>query len=168
MARLRRLVIGYGNTLRSDDGAGYRVAEQVAEWGIEGVRSHPCHQLMPELAAEIAEADTVFFVDAMLPQPESLAIQVVSLAPEAGSPALGHTLTPRALLWFSQTLYDHCPQAHLITIPSESFEFGEQFSAVAQQGIAAALGVIYDRLTAADGTIRYCQASSPPSQTRKP
>ncbi len=41
------LVIGYGNTLRSDDGAGKRVAELVAEWQLLNVRSLLVHQLTP-------------------------------------------------------------------------------------------------------------------------
>jgi len=32
------LIIGYGNTLRGDDGAGPRVAEAVAGWGLPNVR----------------------------------------------------------------------------------------------------------------------------------
>jgi hypothetical protein len=60
------LVIGYGNTLRGDDGVGYQVAETVAEWQLPQVRSIAVHQLLPELAADIAEVDLVIFVDAVV------------------------------------------------------------------------------------------------------
>ena len=57
------LVIGYGNTLRGDDAAGVHAAGLIA-------KRHPeiicvcLHQLVPELAEQIAECDIVFFIDA--------------------------------------------------------------------------------------------------------
>lgn len=59
----RVIVIGYGNTLRSDDGAGQKVAEILASWHLPQVRSISVHQLTPELAAPIAEAELAIFVD---------------------------------------------------------------------------------------------------------
>ncbi|HEY9173382.1 MAG TPA: hydrogenase maturation protease, partial [Verrucomicrobiae bacterium] len=53
------LVIGYGNTLRRDDGIGPKVAEAVAELNLPGVRSLACPQLTPELAEPIAHAKRV-------------------------------------------------------------------------------------------------------------
>jgi hydrogenase maturation protease len=58
------VVIGYGNTLRSDDGAGQQVATLVEDWQLPQVRSLAVHQLTPELAAELATAQMVIFVDA--------------------------------------------------------------------------------------------------------
>jgi hydrogenase maturation protease len=143
MAEEQRLIIGYGNTLRQDDGAGYRVAEAVASWELPGVRSHPCHQLTPELAIEIAAAAVVIFVDAALPTPTAAKVQAAPLQPALQSaPSFDHTLTPAALLWLSQTLYHHCPTAHLIAIPSQTLDFGEDLSPIAQQGVAAALEAI--------------------------
>jgi hydrogenase maturation protease len=63
---MKTLVIGYGNTLRGDDGVGSLVAEQVATWSLPDVRSHSIHQLTPELAAEIAQAEQIFFIDASI------------------------------------------------------------------------------------------------------
>ena len=37
------LIIGYGNTLRSDDGVGPRLAQTVADWRLPGVRSLALH-----------------------------------------------------------------------------------------------------------------------------
>jgi hydrogenase maturation protease len=61
---MNTLVIGYGNSLRGDDGVGPLVAEQVAEWNLPDVRSLSVHQLTPELASEMALAKTVIFIDA--------------------------------------------------------------------------------------------------------
>lgn len=58
------LLIGYGNTLRSDDGVGPSVVEAIDQRQLLGVRSLTCHQLGPELAADLATAGRVLFVDA--------------------------------------------------------------------------------------------------------
>jgi len=47
----RVLVIGYGNTLRGDDGLGQRAAEALAQRALpDGVEVLSCHQLTIELA----------------------------------------------------------------------------------------------------------------------
>ena len=58
------LVIGYGNTLRQDDALGCLIADEVGRWQRTGVRSMSLAQLTPELAAELAAAETAVFVDA--------------------------------------------------------------------------------------------------------
>ena len=58
------LVIGYGNELRGDDGAGPSVGRAVASWHLPGVRTLAVHQLTPELAEDLAQTKRVVFVDA--------------------------------------------------------------------------------------------------------
>lgn len=132
------VVIGYGNTLRSDDGAGQRAATLVQEWDLPQVRSYAVHQLTPELAAELATAQMAIFVDAY---PESSTVQVHSLsheAPETTNP-LGHTSNPRSILTLAKTLYDATPAAWWVLIPAVNFDFGEQLSPVTEAGVAVAV-----------------------------
>ena len=59
------LVIGYGNTLRTDDGVGRLAAERLADDPrLDGVRVIGRHQLTPELALDVSQAALVVFVDA--------------------------------------------------------------------------------------------------------
>jgi hydrogenase maturation protease len=61
----RGLVVGYGNTLRRDDGVGVRAAELMAEDPrFAGIEVLTAYQLTPELALDIAAASLVVFVDA--------------------------------------------------------------------------------------------------------
>ena len=53
------VVIGYGNELRGDDGAGPRVARAVAAHNLPGVQIITAHQLTPEMADGLAEARVV-------------------------------------------------------------------------------------------------------------
>ena len=69
------LVIGYGNDLRSDDAAGVRAASLLAEHHREH-RTIVVQQLTPELAADIAMADCVVFLDAYPAEKDSASLRV--------------------------------------------------------------------------------------------
>ncbi len=154
------LIIGYGNTLRSDDGAGQRVAELVAEWNLPNVRSLPVHQLTPELAEPISQAELVIFVDAY-PATSEQGLQVHQLCdspPLESYPPyppflrggiessqglnIGHTGDPRSLLTLSQILYNNVPRAWWILVPAVNFEFGESFSPKTTENIECSLAQI--------------------------
>jgi hydrogenase maturation protease len=136
------LVLGYGNTLRSDDGVGYRVAAAVNSWQLPDVEGYPCHQLTPDLAAEIAPRQRVIFVDARVADDEdSGQIQWEPVQPVAGTdaPISTHAATPAALMALARSLYSSTAIAHQLTIPALNFGFGESFSAITIQGQQQAL-----------------------------
>jgi hydrogenase maturation protease len=120
------LVIGIGNTLRGDDGAGVRVAEQLAQ-RCPAVTVLAVHQLAPELAETLTRFRRVVFVDASL-QTETLRIGPVSPA-LPGSARGSHAVGPGHLLELAGTLYGATPDEVLIAeIPATDFEFGDRFS----------------------------------------
>ena len=122
------LVIGYGNTLRSDDGAGIALAKKlVAHWLAAGVPAqlHTSTQLLPEMAADIGstEVEAVIFVDAAA-QSSSRGIQYARVEAGPTSPSMGHNLDPLTLLVYTGLLYGHYPKAWLVTIPGFDFAHG--------------------------------------------
>lgn len=136
---MKTLVIGYGNTLRGDDGVGYRVAEAVEDWA--EVEAYPCHQLTPDLAALLAEQERVFFVDAALPQAPHSPLVLTRLLPGL-EPALtftGHHSTPTDLLILAQQLYGHCPLTYTLLLPTWAMGYGEDLSPIAQMGLRQGL-----------------------------
>ncbi len=146
------LVIGYGNELRGDDGAGPKVAAAVARWNLLGVRALSCHQLMPELADPMAQARLVIFVDAVAGA--ARAVQVRELAPWDGARSIGHASDPRALLALTRAIFGRCPRAWLVTIPAIDFEVGRPLSAVAEEAIQAALEQVRNLIGGfADGVV---------------
>jgi len=59
------VIIGYGNPLREDDGLGWRAADLLAaRRGLGAATIIQRHQLTPELAATLADAAAVVFLDA--------------------------------------------------------------------------------------------------------
>ena len=130
----RSLVIGVGNPLREDDGVGWHLAEALAQ---AGVPTHTCHQLLPELAAELSQVDLVLFADARAEGPPG---QVLLQSLEAsGTPGYSHHLDAPGLLAWVRVLYGHCPQAYLLSVAGAAFGYREGLSPVVADALQAAL-----------------------------
>lgn len=130
------LIIGYGNTIRGDDGAGYQIAEAVAQWNFNHVRSLAVHQLTPDLAEAIAQAKTVIFVDAVATLSE---VKIEQLRPNSATSFTGHYADPRSMLALTCALYKSIPTAYQILIPAVNFSFGETLSPLTQKNVDLAL-----------------------------
>jgi hydrogenase maturation protease len=133
----RLLVIGYGNTLRGDDGVGPKVAEAVEALSLPGVRSLTCPLLTPELAEPVSQVSTVVFVDAAVDAPRD--VQMRKLAPAASSQIMAHAASPATLLALARDVFGHAPEAWLLTIPVNELGVGEALSPLAQNGLKIAL-----------------------------
>jgi hydrogenase maturation protease len=131
------LVIGYGNTLRQDDGVGIAVANRLRCF--PGVEVQTCLQLLPELAARLICCERVIFVDARI---DSCSLQVQKVQPSISKPALAHFGDPNWLLGLTLLAYGVCPDAVLVTIPITDVEFGEGFSPQMEQTIDRAVNLI--------------------------
>ena len=138
MSVTQSLIIGYGNSLRSDDGIGGRVADIIGSWHLPKVQSLSRFQLTPELAADLAEVDLVIFVDACSTT-ETRIIQLQALKPLNSIEIRSHFSDPRAILSLTQTLYGKCPQAWLIVVPGANFGFSDRLSSVGEKGVSQAL-----------------------------
>jgi len=131
------LVIGYGNTLRSDDGVGAKVAAAIEELALHGVTALVRHQLTPELAETISEARAVVFVDAAVDAVTE--VQVWQLEPADGTQLMAHGACSRTLRAMAKQFFGRCPRAWWLTIPVENLEFGEELSPLARRGYKTAL-----------------------------
>jgi hydrogenase maturation protease len=137
------LVIGIGNTLRRDDGAGWIFAEalaaELARAGVE-VTLELHHQLTPEVALGAAElqATDIVFVDASAAVASPVLTRLVE---DAGGSAASHHLSPATCLAILDRLYGVKAEGWLVQTPAEDFGHGEGLSAVAQRGVDDAPGV---------------------------
>jgi hydrogenase maturation protease len=150
------LIIGYGNSLRRDDGAGPALARSVKERCGDGdVRALEVHQLAPELADEIASPDVtaVLFMDASVARNENQdqesreCVEIQKLESKVSSQSFGHHFDPSTLLAYAEHLYGKHPKAWLISIPGEDFDFGEGFSDAARSSLAVAEEKVLELLT---------------------
>src|SRR3954447_17552663 len=110
--KIRCLILACGNTLRSDDGVGPWLAEWAAEqFAFEpAVRGIARQQWTPDLAEEIAQAESVLFLDCALDTaPGALRIVPVQPAPAQAGLATHH-LGAAELLALSEDLYGSRPR----------------------------------------------------------
>jgi hydrogenase maturation protease len=144
-----RLMIGYGNPLRQDDGLGWRIAVAMEGLGLPGLQVVATPQLTLELAAPIAMAEAVVFVDAVYgesaantlpPAIEPLCLQCQ--APDPAQQTWSHQLTPQALLSLAGQLYGHQPHALQLLVPALWDGHGEGFSPAAAAAMPTAIALL--------------------------
>ncbi|GAB4341553.1 MAG: hydrogenase [Cyanophyceae cyanobacterium] len=142
------LIVGYGNRLRCDDGAGPAVADAIARWvdarGLGAwVTVIEAHQLLPELAVDLATAAAVLFVDAAVdPALPPVAAPVPLDCSDLAAPTVGHGSQPMDLLALAKGLYDRAPAAWILPIPVADFCFSDRPSAAGQVAIDAAIAQV--------------------------
>ena len=138
----RTLIIGFGNVYRRDDGVAFVVLNALRErlgrppLGTEDdgfddlgheVDTILLHQLVPELAENVAPYDRVVFVDAHVGHVPDLVYEEeldVCYRPATVS----HTLHPCSVLALCEELHGHAPQGILLSIRGYDYEFGEGLS----------------------------------------
>lgn len=137
------LIIGIGNTLRRDDGAGWFAAEALAA-ALEAA-GRPVHlilhqQLTPEMALDAMELQPVaiLFVDASVAVAETTLTPLRTPAFESLADHGDHDLTPPMLLTLMRRLYAVEAPAWLVQTPARDLSHGEGLSEAAQQGVWAA------------------------------
>ena len=129
--RARCLLLACGNTLRGDDGIG----PWLADWAEERFADEPGLQVIsrqqwtPELAADLAEASAVLFVDCSTSS-QAGSVELIEVHPAQRSEGVGtHQLSAAELLGMAQELYGSLPRkALLLTIGAGSTELSEEFS----------------------------------------
>jgi hydrogenase maturation protease len=127
----RCLILACGNSLRGDDGVG----PWLAEWAEDRFRSEPglrvvaCQQWTPELAEEVASAESVLFIDCAVDSAPGVLWLAPVVSVNAASGLATHRLGAAELFALGRELYDSAPRnALLMTIGAGSTEIGEEFS----------------------------------------
>ncbi len=127
----RCLILACGNTLRGDDGVGL----WLAEWAEQrfsaqpGVRVIADHQWTPELAEDVARAQSVLFIDCSI-ETEAGSLHLTPVEPSPGGPEHNtHHLGASELLALGRELYNSLPREALqLTIGAGAIDLGEAFS----------------------------------------
>jgi hydrogenase maturation protease len=140
----RALVVGYGNSLRGDDGAGPAVAERLAQERIPGARILTSMQLTPDLAEDLGRADLAVFIDAA-PAATTPSVRVEAVQAATDLPAVsavGHSGDPRALLALARRLYGRAPEAWLVSVPAHRMDIGEGLSQATARAVDEAVHAV--------------------------
>ncbi len=145
------LVVGYGSTLRGDDGAGPRAAEVVAEDPrLAGATVLVRHQLTPELAADMAAARLVVLVDARADaEAGAVVVERVSGTAPSGGPggpigagATTHHVGAAEVTALARDLWDARPDVFTVGVGAASFAVGDGLSPAVERALPAAVDAI--------------------------
>lgn len=139
----QRLVIGYGNTLRRDDGVGVKAAEAIDALNLPGIKVLTRQQLVPELAMPISEVDEVIFVDADLTAKSKVALKPVE--PSDSTQIMAHAANPSALVALAGRVFGNSPPAWSLAIPVCDLGFGSGLSGKSRRGLRAAVRLMEQR-----------------------
>jgi hydrogenase maturation protease len=121
---LRALVIGYGSPIRGDDAIGPMAADRLETEGLpDDVRVISRHILTADLVPDIADAQRVVFIDAAA-QGTPGEVRCEPLVADASAMStMAHFLDPRELLAWVHALYGSTPEAHLVSVAGDDFDF---------------------------------------------
>lgn len=137
------LVIGYGNAGRGDDGLGPAFAERICAAGLPDCRVDIDYQLTVEHALQVAEADRVLFVDAVIGS--DVPYRFTQIAATSGADLASHSLLPEAVLALTDMIYGKAPSAFVLGISGECFgEVVEGLSETADRNLDLAEAFFLD------------------------
>ena len=142
----RCLILACGNTSRGDDGAAWRLVEMAAIAGLpETVEIIAQQQWTPELAADLAEADSVLFVDCRLDGAPGTVTRTTVEAAETAPNYLSHHTDAAGLLRLTAELYGTRPRrADLLLICGESLGYTEALTPVVENALPIALNLLME------------------------
>lgn len=122
------LILGIGNTLRGDDGAGIYVAGEIERMTIPGVSVIILQQLQTELAEQMTAYDTIIIADASVKEQP---LEFYALKESGNQAAASSHHTDAALLaGLADSLYKKRPQILICSIKGENFEMQEGLSSL--------------------------------------
>jgi len=173
------LVIGFGNPLRGDDGAGFAAAELLARQlradpprtgevspGMSPADRRPaprvealaCQQLTFDLAEAVSRVDLVVFIDADRSVPAGEFSEH-----EAGEdpipPPVSHHLTPPALLAVTRAIYGSAPRGIVLSVGA---------AAIDAPGLSAAVEAALPRVAEVARAIAEARGRRDPGEIEGP
>jgi hydrogenase maturation protease len=132
------LLIGIGNTGRSDDGLGWQLADRLVDMGLPGMDIEYRYQLQVEDALMVCDYRVVIFADASKEVLEE-GFALKPCTPSAHYFYSSHMQSPETILYLAQALYQHQPEAYTLAIAGEEWELGSQLSEAATHNLEKSL-----------------------------
>lgn len=140
------LVIGFGNTLRGDDGLGPAAAERLrSALPSDRVQVWSCHQLMPEMAEAVAAAGLAVFIDAAADTPPGeISARDVKPAVDSSIILQTHGFSPSQLLGCAKYLFGRAPAGVVFSVGGADFSLREGLSPAVAQAVDGLVARVRD------------------------
>ncbi len=141
----KSLIIGIGNSGRSDDGLGWAFSESVEESGLYHGDIELRYQLQIEDADLISQYDHVLFVDANA-KPGDKGVRCERVDPKVDHSFSTHALEPGAIVGLCHELCHSTPEAYVLLIEGREWDLNIGLSAIASTNLAEALRYFQKRI----------------------
>jgi hydrogenase maturation protease len=137
------LVVGYGNSLCTDDGVGPVVAARLdGDPRLHGADVRSVHQLTPELALDASAASLLILIDAGAEEaPGQVSVRRLAPAADSGT-AWTHHLDPSGLVRLTRELWGVAPPVVVVSVGPASLEVGEQLSPMVAAAVERAADAV--------------------------
>jgi hydrogenase maturation protease len=138
----KKLIIGYGNPQRQDDGASWNVIQKSAtRFGLHlsnynddfyNLLGHNpdfffCLQLTPEIIDILKDYNEIVFIDTCVGERRDH-LEVMQIEAQSTFSTLTHHMSPQFLLSILFSTYHASPKTYLLTIAGSEFMYSEQLS----------------------------------------
>ena len=137
------LLIGIGNSGRSDDGLGWAFLDRIQQQAAFDGRVEYRYQLLVEDAALISEAEHVIFIDSFRGELPN-GFQLTRCEPLSEFAFTTHVLSPGAVLSLCRDLYGRVPRADALMIQGTSWDLRIGISPEAKRRLENALQFFED------------------------
>lgn len=114
-----RVIIGYGNNLRGEDGFGVDVIDELQNHILKDTLLIKTFQLTPELVLELLNADEIIFIDACFSYAHNykLACSLIK-----GKSNLSHYISPQLLMELLKSIYMIAPNYYIYSMLTNNFD----------------------------------------------
>ena len=149
---MKWLIIGYGNTLRGDDGCGPCLIDQLRQLLPAGqVQLIVSQQLVPEMVEDIIQTDIakVLFID--VKRNQSQPCLLTPLTSPVKESSVTHQVGPELLLSLAAELYAQRRRGWLLSLRGSHFAHSDQLSQDAKQALKKAFLLIGKILSTGSG-----------------
>ena len=133
----RTLVLAIGNASRGDDGLGWAFADAVEASGFPGTVAQR-YQLQIEDAEWCSHYEQVLFVDAWKTE-QHVPFSLIPCTPSREASFTTHALSPQAVLYLCESIFDCRPEAWLLLLRGTQWELGQPLSAQARKSLEMGL-----------------------------
>lgn len=114
-----RCIVGYGNSLRGEDGFGVDVIEELEKFSLKSTKLISKIQLTPEIVLELLDADEIIFIDTCYD--EKSEYKLACSISEQNNFSLTHHISPKTIIHILKNLYSKNPNFLIYSMTSNSF-----------------------------------------------
>lgn len=135
-----KLVIGIGNELRADDGAGAVIVRRLEHYALPGVQTEIITQLTPEWLERMSGAVLTILVDVRITEAaDEGTVLLQKLTPAQVGSSSGHALNIAELIALGERIYAKPLEVWVCSVPAYDFTFGNSISEKCMEQIDKAL-----------------------------